>query len=194
MISENHSRPDPFPGMDRRGFLRSTAGGGVVIALASLLPAGCAADYPQAGRDGVTLKALSDKEYAVARAAAEALLVGVPVEPASVAAAIDAELAAVGEPVKGDMKTVLGLIEHLTFLGGSAHRFTALDPDDRLANLRGWSTSRFGLRRGAYRAVLGFTSYFAWIRPETRVLTRFPGPWPEHVSIPATPVDFGDIA
>jgi hypothetical protein len=194
MISENDSRPAAVTELDRRGFLRSTAGGGAAIALASLLPAGCAADYPQAERDGVSLKALSDKEYAVARAAAEALLVGVPVEPATVAAAIDAELAAVGEPVRGDMKTVLGLVEHLTFLGGHVRRFTALDPADRLANLRGWSRSRFALRRGAFRAMLGFTSYFAYIRPETRAITRFPGAWPEHVTVPPTPIDFGDIA
>lgn len=191
MHSTPVARPTP---LDRRGFLRGSAGGIAAIGLASMLPAGCAADYPQATADGVTLASLSEKEYAVARAAAEAILVGVPVEPQRVAAAIDAELAAVGEPVRSDMKSVLGLIEHLTFLGGRWRRFTALSPAARLENLRGWSRSRFDLRRGAYQALHGFVVYYAYNRDTTRPLTGFPGPWPERLSIPATPVDFGEIA
>src|SRR4051812_35553995 len=70
---------------DRRGFLRTTAGGGAAIVIASLLPAGCSTDYPQAATDGWKLHALTDKEYAIARAAAEAMLIGVPVTIASVA-------------------------------------------------------------------------------------------------------------
>jgi len=180
--------------MSRRGFLRETAGGTAAIAVASLLPAGCASDYPQAGADGVTLAALTPKEYATARAAAEALLVGVPVAPAAVARAIDAELALVGDPVRADMKTVLGLMEHFTFLGGHFRRFSALKPDDRRTYLQGWSTSRFTLRRGAFQALRGFVEYFAYLRDETRPLTRFDGPWPERVSIPPYPVDFGEVS
>lgn len=180
--------------LDRRGFLRGSAGGLAAIALASALPAGCVRTYPQAAADGVTLRSLSPKEYAVARAAAEAILVDLPVAPGAVAAAIDAELAAAGEPVRSDMKSVLGLIEHLTFLGGRRLRFTALEPEQRLAYLRGWSRSRFNLRRGAYQALHGFVTYFTYIRDETRPLTGFDGPWPERVRIAATPVDFGEIA
>ena len=186
---------NPGPPLDRRGFLRTTAGGAAAAALASALPAGCARDYPQSGADGVTLQSLSEKEYAVARAVAEALLVGVPVEPGAVAAAIDRELALVGDPVRADMKSVLGLIEHLTFLGGHRGRFSTLSPGQRRANLQSWARSRFVLRRGAFQAVRGFVNYFAWIRPETRALTGFEGSWPEKgVPIPATPVDFGEVA
>lgn len=193
MDSTPVARP-PVPPLDRRGFLRGSAGGLAAIGLASMLPAGCAADYPQAAADGVMLASLSEKEYAVARAAAEAILSGVPVEPHQVAAAIDAELAAVGEPVRSDMKSVLGLIEHLTFLGGQWRRFTALSPAARLENLRGWSRSRLNLRRGAYLALHGFVVYCAYNRDATRSLTGFPGPWPERLSIPAKPVDFGEVA
>src|SRR5690606_12569219 len=83
------------PGIDRRGFLRTAAGGTAAIALASMIPAGCAADYPQAEEDGVELEALSPKEYAVAVAAAEALLVDVPVEPSTVVRRMDHDLARV---------------------------------------------------------------------------------------------------
>ncbi|HJR51350.1 MAG TPA: hypothetical protein VJ794_09615, partial [Gemmatimonadales bacterium] len=161
--------------LTRRGFLRDSAGGAAAIALAGALPAGCAADYPQAAVDGVTLVSLTPKEYAVARAAAEALLVDVPVNPAQVARSIDAELAVVGDPVRTDLKTVLGLIEHLTVLGGRFGRFTSLEPAARRADLAGWSTSRFALRRGAFQALRGFVSYFAWIQDETRPLTGFLG-------------------
>lgn len=179
--------------IDRRGFLRASGGGAAAVALASLLPAGCAANYPQAAADDVALTALSPKEYAVARAVAEALLVDVPVEAATVAATMDRELTAVGDPVRGDMKTVLALLQHLTFLSGHLRRFTELDVDERLACLSGWGTSRLALRRAVYTAVRGFTHYFAYTRDATRALTRFPGPWPERLSIPAHPVDFGDV-
>ncbi|MGH7554439.1 MAG: hypothetical protein ACREMQ_15650 [Longimicrobiales bacterium] len=184
----------PTHSLDRRGFLRGSAGGVVAIAFASALPAGCSADYPQADQDGLTLKTLTPKEYGVLRAAAEAFLVGVPVEAKDVAAAIDAELALAGEPMLTDFKTVLGLIEHLTFLSGRRRRFTALTVEQRLAYLRGWSQSRFTLRRGAYQALHGFTTYFAYVRDATRAHTGFTGPWPERVKIAATPVDFGEIA
>jgi hypothetical protein len=183
--------PDP----SRRGFLRASAGGAAAAAFASVLPAGCARDYPQARADGIELAALSDKEYAVARAVAEALLVGVPVRPEAVAAGIDRELALVGDPVRADMKSVLGLIEHLTFLGGHGRRFSALTPGQRRANLQSWARSRFALRRGAYQAVRGFVNYFAYIQPETRAVTGFRGSWPENgVAVPVPPVDFGEVA
>lgn len=188
------STPLP-PDLTRRGFLRASSGGAAAAALASVLPVGCARDYPHATADGVRLTSLSDKEYAVARAAAEALLEGVPVEPSVVAAGIDRELGLVGDPVRADFKSVLGLVEHLTFLGGHGRRFTALTPGQRRANLQSWAHSRFTLRRGAYQALRGFVDYFAYIRPETRALTGFAGSWPEQgVRIPATPVDFGEVA
>jgi len=180
--------------IDRRSFLRTTAGGTAAIALASLLPAGCSSDYPQADSDKASLLVLTPKQYAVARAAAEAILVGVPVSAAVVARRIDEELFLVGDPVRSDMQTVLGLFEHLTLLGGKLRKFTDLTPAERLAYLQGWSRSRLKLRRGAYFALKGFVQYFAWSDDATRPLTRFQGPWPERLNIPAKPVDFGVIA
>lgn len=179
--------------IDRRGFLRVTTGGAAAIAVASLLPSGCASDYPQAGEDGTKLKSLTNKEYAVARAAAEALLVGVPVSASVIASRIDQELAWVGEPIRTDMKSVLGLMEHATPLGGRVRKFTQLTPQQRLTYLEGWKHSRFQLRRAAYQAVKGFVYYFAYVDPATRFLTGFAGPWRERIHIPAYPVDFGEI-
>jgi len=180
--------------IDRRGFLRGTAGGAAAVAVASLLPAGCSADYPQAEGDEVTLSSLSPKEYAVVRAAAEAILVGVPVQPRDVASSIDRELAAVGEPIRSDMKNVLRLIEHFTIFGLHRRTFTELRPDERLAYLQGWAHSRLALRRAAFQAVRGFVQYFAYIRPETRAITGFTGPFPETVNIPPVrAVDYGSV-
>jgi hypothetical protein len=179
--------------LDRRGFLRVSAGGAAAIAFASLLPAGCASDYPQAEQDRADRKSLTEKEYAVARAAAEALLIGVPVSAATVATRIDQELAWVGDPIRADMKTVLNLMEHATPLGGRMRRFTALTPEQRLAYLNGWRSSRFQLRRAAYQALKGFVYYMAYIDPATRPLTGFKGPWPERLNIAAYPVDFGEV-
>jgi hypothetical protein len=178
----------------RRSFLRTAAGGSAAIAAASLLPAGCSREYPHAAAAGVTLHALSAKQYAVAHAAAEVLVSGVPATPARIAAALDAELAAAGEPMLTDMRTVLTLMEHGTFLALRPRRFTALSPSAREAVLNDWARSRFNLRRAAYQALRGFIIYFAWIDDSTRGITGFPGPWPELVQIPAYPVDFGEIA
>jgi hypothetical protein len=182
-------------GIDRRGFLRSAAGGGVAVAIAAMLPAGCTADYPQAEADGASLASLTAKEYAVVRAAAEALLVDVPVRPDDVAAAIDRELALVGDPVRADMKSALRLLEHFTVLAWHRRTFTELRPDERLRYLQGWATSRLVLRRGVYQALRGFVTYFAYIRPETRALTAFTGPYQERVPVvPVRSVDYGGIA
>ena len=179
--------------VDRRGFLRRTAGGTAAIALASVLPAGCAPDYVRHEEDGIALRALSPREYAVARAAAEMLLGDLPVEPAAVAAGIDRELAAVGDPIRQDMKTVFTLLEHMTFLGGHLRRFTRLDPEARLPYFLGWSRSRFALRRAVFQATKSFVYFFAYADPATRPITRFQGPWPERFQIPAYPVDFGEV-
>lgn len=180
------------PGVDRRGFLRTSAGGAVVVALASMIPAGCAADYPEA--EGVALRALSPKEFAVVRGAAEAILGGaVPVDPGLVARRIDRELALVGDPVRGDFKLALGLLEHLTLLGGRFRRFTSLDAESRLAYLHGWRDSRFVLRRAVFQAVKSFVFFFAYADDATRHLTGFEGPWTERYQIPVYPVDFGEV-
>jgi hypothetical protein len=180
--------------VDRRSFLRRTAGGSAAIMAAALLPTGCTRDYPQASGDGYEPVSLTEKEYATARAAAEAMLVGVPVTPQSVAQSIDRELAAVGEPIRSDVKTVLTLVEHATFLDLHVRRFTALTPADRLRYLDTWSHSHFDLRRAAYQALKSFVVFFAYSQDATRALTGFPGPWPERLQIPAYPVDFGEIA
>ena len=180
--------------LDRRGFLRATAGGTAAIALASLLPTGCTADYPQARASGAKLQTLTEKEFAITLAAAEALLIGVPVSPGAIASRIDNELAVAGDPMRSDFKTVLGLMEHLTLLSGQRRRFTQLTPQARLAYLSTWKRSRFTLRRGAYTALKGFVYYFAYSDPATRVLTRYPGTWPERFQLAIKPVDFGPIA
>lgn len=175
-------------GQDRRGFLRDVAGGGAALAVVGWLPRGGSSYPPQRG-----LQALTAKEHAIARAAAEALLPGVPVDPASVADELDRELALMGEPILSDVKAVLGLIEHLTFLGGRLRRFTALDPPARLEYLNGWGTSRFNLRRAAFQAIRSLVHFMAWAREETRPITGFGGTWPENFDFPAYPVDFGEV-
>lgn len=164
----------------------------MAVALASLLPAGCAADYPEA--EGVELQTLSPKEFAVVRGVAESILGGaVPVAPELVARRIDRELALVGDPVRGDFKLALGLLEHLTPLGGHFRRFTALDTATRLEYLHGWRDSRFVLRRAVFQAVKSFVFFFAYADDATRHLTGFEGPWTERFEIPVYPVDFGEV-
>ena len=180
------------PRLSRRGFLRGVAGGGAAIALARWLPGGSAA--AQAGAGGGSSGAFTPKELATLRAAAEALLMDVPVDPSGVAATMDREVALMGEPIVTDFKTVLGLLEHLTILGGRLTRFTRLSPEARLAYLEGWGTSRFNLRRAAYHAVRTLVHFYGWADASTRPITGYTGTWPETRNLPAYPVDFGEIA
>jgi hypothetical protein len=182
------------PPVSRRGFLRGVAGGTAAVAVASVLPAGCAPDYAEQREDGGTLRALTPKEYAVARAAAEAMLVGVPVSPDAVAASIDAELAVAGEPMLTDMKTVLSLMEHGPLLSFRRKRFSLLSAEERRHVLQDWATSRFNLRRAAFQALKGFVIFYAYIDESTRTLTGFDGPWPERFALPVHDVDYGEIA
>lgn len=180
------------PGIDRRGFLRSTAGGGLAIGMASLLP-GCGRDAAAVGASP-ELRSLTQKEFDVARGAADALLTGVPVDPTSIAQRLDYELWAVGGAIEEDMRTVLQLLEHLTLLGGRLRRFTELTPSERLAYLETWRDSRFNLRRAAFNAIRSFVYFFAYSDPVAWPATGFPGPWPGRIEIPVPPVDFGEIA
>lgn len=192
---EADASPGQYPvGLSRRGFLRGAAGGTAAVAVASVLPAGCAPDYAELRTDGAALRALTPKEYAVARAAAEAMLVDVPVSPDAVATAVDAELAVAGDPMFTDMKTVLSLMEHGPLLSFRRKRFSALTPDARREVLNDWATSRFNLRRAAFQALKGFIIFFAYVDDSTRPLTRFPGPWPEKLALPVYEIDFGEIA
>ncbi len=192
------SRPDgaseaaaipPFP-LDRRGFLRGVAGGGAAIWLGRLLPAGLPAAAHELAQPGGVLP---EGELAVVRAAAAALLEGVPVGADRVVRDVDRGLAAMGEPVVTDIRTVLRLVERLTFLSGHVRPFTALDSADALAYLQGWGRSRFNLRRAAYQALRTLVHFYAWARPETRPVTGFEGPWTERYHYPAYPVDFGEV-
>lgn len=180
-------------GVSRRGFLRGVAGGTAAVAVASLIPAGCAPDYAETRADGGRLESLTPKEYAAARAAAQAMLVGVDADPDVIAARIDRELAIAGDPMRKDMKTVLALMEHGTLLSFRRRRFSALPAEPRRAVLEDWATSRFKLRRAAFQALKGFVVFFAYIDDSTRPLTGFQGPWREHIAIPAYDVDFGEI-
>ena len=190
--SAPESAPVSFPpGLDRRGCLRSTAGGTLAIALASLLP-GCGRAADAGGSP--ELRSLTDAEYETVRAAAEALLAGTAAaDPAKIAQRIDYELWAVGGAIEEDMRTVLQLLERLTFLGGRARRFSELSSEQRLAYLHTWRDSRFNLRRASFNAVKSFVYFFAYSDPGMWAMTRFPGPWPGRVSVPVPPVDFGEV-
>lgn len=184
---------DSLPaGLSRRGFLRGVAGGGAAIALARWLPGG--EMWAQSAAGGSSPGAFTAKELTTLRAAAGALLGDVPVDPGTVAGRIDREVALMGEPIVTDFKTVLGLLEHLTFLGGRLTRFTNLSPAARLAYLQGWGTSRFNLRRAAFHAVRTLVHFYGWADDATRPITGYEGTWPETRDIPPYPVDFGEIA
>lgn len=182
------------PGIDRRGFLRSTAGGGLAIALAAVLP-GCNREAGAQGVRASDLRSLTVSEYETARAAAEALLAGGPgVDAGALALRLDWELWAAGGAIEEDMRTVLQLLERLTPLGGRLRRFSELTSEERLAYLHGWRNSRFNLRRASFNAIKSFVYFFAYADPATWSYTGFPGPWPGRVRVPIPAVDFGEIA
>jgi hypothetical protein len=166
--------------LSRRSFLRLA---GAALA-AGLAPTGCAAEHPAWMRppDGVRLRALSARSYAVL-AAAIARLVGEPgaawiadgrVRPAATA---DAWLARTPE-LAGPLAQGLAVLEWGVFpLLGKLRPFTALGPGAQDALLRELAESRLRPKRDLFRGLRSVAYLAFYADPAVRPLTGHPGPF-----------------
>jgi hypothetical protein len=166
--------------MDRRGFLRLGGSAGLV-ALAGLraLPAAATEAPGSAAAAGAFF---SEREREILRAVVERMVeTGDPEAPAMgdtrALEVIDAACAALPPDVTGLLPLALRAFEWWPFLFELRfRRFSQLDPGARDASLRGWMTSRFGIRRTAFLALRNLALLGYWSQPETWPLIGYRGP------------------
>ena len=139
-------RPDLFAPMDRRAFLRVTAGGAGALALTPLLGAGCSS------APGPGLRALTAKEAAVLQGLAGLFVPGGNGAPTAqdvdVAGFLDVYFA--GEPpaLRKQIKQALVLIEYGgLWWGPKRARFTRMSADARARYLGEWLAADSAMRR-----------------------------------------------
>ena len=138
----------------RRRFLKSSAGGLVLLGLGHLLPAGCTR-YP---RPEPKLRFFTAKEYAIVNLLAVRLLGvdavdGVP-EAVDVGAKVDELVAGWQADLQIQLRIALRVMEHGTYLFElQRKRFTKLGAEAQGRYLEGWAKSTLGARRMIFRGL-----------------------------------------
>lgn len=174
---------------DRRQFLARSLGGAAILAIGSVLPAGCH-PYP---RPRVALRFLTAKEYAIINQAAARILAAPPELPVGpegvdVAAAVDPFLAAADRDLRGQVRLLLRVFEHGTYLFDlRRRRFTRLAPHEQDRYLEGWMRSTLGARRLAFRALKALSALGYYADPRTWPALGYEGPWIGRVAVEAAP-------
>ncbi len=180
----------------RRDFLRRAAGGSAALAMASWLPAGCAGyqelvPTPQRAN----LLFFDEKEFAVFQSVARRIVPdeeGWPsVDEVGVAAVIDEELALWRNepalaPVLDDLRLLLRLVEHGTWLDGHWSRFTRLAPDAQDDVLASWDGSSIEVRQVGFQALKNLVMFAYYDDERTFAKLSYAGPW--HRNTPQAPL------
>ncbi len=165
--------------LDRRRFLKGSAGGIALLGVGSLLPSGCRS-YP---KPSVPLRCLNPREYATLTAAAARLLgvaerVGDGAEQINVAAHVDALVAHWDVEALGQLRLMLRVFEHGTYLFDlQRKRFTRLSAAQQDQYLAGWMNSTLGARRIVFRALKALAA--GGFYQDRRAWQRlgYDGPW-----------------
>lgn len=166
--------------LGRRTILRYGVGGALLLATGGL---GLGLQPTRPRSPSRPLRALRPRSFSVLVVVADRLIGGGGGLPDAadlqVAERID-ELLSLSHPgVAREVEQVLSLLENalvgLAF-GGEPRPFTALPPEAQDAVLRDWRTSRWKVRRTAYRALHGLCMGVAFSAPETYPAAAYPGP------------------
>jgi hypothetical protein len=165
--------------LDRRRFLKRTAGGIALLGIGSLLPAGCSR-YP---KPAVRLQFLNSREYAIMNTVARRLLgldeaIGSGTDQIDVGAGVDALVAAWDAEAQGQLRTMLRVFEHGTYLFDlRRQRFTRLSAANQDEYLAGWMNSTLGVRRVVFRALKALVASGFYRDPQSWVRIGYDGPW-----------------
>lgn len=178
----------------RRGLLKKTLGGAVLLAAAGAVP--IALRRTQLREPRGPLRFFTPAEYSVFAAIAERVLArgpaDVPPELASqtrpvapsaaeldVAGKADAFLAPLDETSAKDLKRLLALFDNALFsvaTGGPPRPFTRMTPEEQDAHLERWATSRLAVRRTGFQALKRLAAAIYYASPLTFASVGYPGP------------------
>jgi hypothetical protein len=182
----------------RRGLLKKTIGGVVLLGAASAVPV--ALRKTRLRESAAQLKFFSPAEYSIWAAVAErilawdatpttaeeARLTGFVERPAApspaqldVAAKADAFLSPLPPSDAKDLKQLLTLFDNALFsllTGGPATPFTQMSAAQQDAHLHAWQTSRLAIRRTGFQAMKRLCAAIYFGAPETFASVGYPGP------------------
>lgn len=165
--------------LGRRRFLKRSAGGIILLGVGSLLPTGCTR-YP---KPAAQLRFLNSREYAIMNTVAERLLgtekaIGSGPGQIDVGANVDSVVADWDEEAQGQLRTMLRVFEHGTYLFDLRHeRFTRLAPTKQDEYLAGWMNSTLGVRRLVFRALKLLVATGFYREPRAWTQIGYEGPW-----------------
>ena len=180
----------------RRGFLKKTIGGAVLLAAAGAVPLALRKtklrDVPG------PLRFFTPEEYSIFAAVAERVLARGPAEmppelaaiaqrrpvpptaaEVEVAAKADAFLAPLDAASAKELKQLLLLFDNALFslaTGGPPRPFTHMTPGEQDAHLERWATSRMAVRRTGFQALKRLTAAMYYSQPATYASVGYPGP------------------
>ncbi len=164
--------------INRRRFLKRSAGGVALLGLGSLLPAGCTR-YP---KPPTRLQFLDPREYAIINTVAERLLgagaIGSQPDQIDVGANVDALVANWDKEAQGQLRTMLRVFEHGTYLFDLRRkRFTRLTAAEQDQYVAGWMNSTLGVRRIVFRALKLLVAAGFYREPRAWTRIGYDGPW-----------------
>jgi hypothetical protein len=165
--------------MDRRRFLKGSASGILLLSIGSLLPGGCRS-YP---KPVVSLRFFNAREYVTLNMVAERLLgvpggVGAGTNRVDVAAHVDALVAEWDAEAQGQLRTMLRVFEHGTYLFDLRRkRFTQLSIPQKDRYMAGWMNSTLGARRIVFRALKALAASGFYQDAHSWPPIGYEGPW-----------------
>lgn len=177
---------DPSAALDRRGFLKLSAGGAASLALLGfgVQLSGCSQQTATVA-DGYQWLTAADLDFVralVAGVAGNALPADAVVAQTLIAEGVrrtDVALAALGTPAHKEVRKLFDLLQWSPFrrLAGGVtrpwHEAGAADAQVLLEHLK---DSRLALLNGAYRALIKIGSTVYWSQPATNTFSHYPGP------------------
>lgn len=180
----------------RRGFLKKTLGGAVLLAAAGAVPLALRKTRVREARQ--QLRFFTPEEYSIFATLADRVLARGPVEmppelvpaaqsrPAApspeevdVAGKADAFLAPIDAASAKELKQLLLLFDNALFsvaTGGPPRPFTRMSPQEQDAHIEGWATSRMAVRRTGFQALKRLTAAMYYAEPSTYASVGYPGP------------------
>lgn len=173
----SHLAPGIGPTMSRRGFLKRTAAGSVLL-YASRLGFSLPVAHAQ---PSLTPRHLDFGRFATLEALCDRVIVPVPGAPTAadvrVALRIDHEIGLQSSAFGRDLRDALSLIEYSGFLEGKFRPFSRLSGKDQDEVIRGMIESRLDLRRTAIIGLKTAIAFFYYADDRTWKRTGYDGPW-----------------
>jgi hypothetical protein len=166
----------------RRGLLKKTIGGAVLLAGAAAVPVAMRKTKLREAPAG--LKFFTAAEYSIWAAVADRVLADPPnaapsPEQIDVAAKCDFFLGPLPEHDAKDLKQLLALFDNALFsflTGGPPKPFTQMDAAQQDAHLSAWENSRLAIRRTGFQAMKRLCCAVYLGSPETYASVGYPGP------------------